>query len=386
MNTDPPLAKATSRPLRFLHIALTILGCALLIHIIFNIRDYTSVSAYPYQEIFYHDSVAASRGGNAVELVPVGITVGVRFYTEGIMVLATDKVTASCGATSNPSCDKLAAGDVLTGINGTKLIDLPQLMQAVEGADNTVALEVQRGNDTLQIEITPAKNEAGEQKIGCWVRDSTQGIGTITYYNPQTGAFAALGHGIMDVDTQKLMSVRHGQIMESCILDVRKGKKGAPGEMIGEIREDNIIGTIRKNTPLGIYGEINAANTLLPTTKHTAARHDQIRQGPAKILSNIEGGDLEPKLYDVYIESVNQDPAADKGLVIRITDQGLISRSGGIVQGMSGSPILQGDRIVGAITHVFVQNPLRGYGVFIEKMLDEEKGMAQLPPFFRIQA
>ena len=355
MYTDRRFVKATTRPLRFLHIALAILGCALLIHIIFNFENYASVSDYPYDEIFYHDSVTVSRGSNSVELVPVGITVGVRFYTEGIMVLATDKVTAPCGKQSNPSCDKLLVGDVLIGINGAKLVDLPQLMQAVEGATGTVALEVQRGNGQLTIEVAPAINEAGEQKIGCWVRDSTQGIGTITYYNPQTGGFAALGHGIMDVDTQKLMSVRHGQIMESCILDVRKGKKGTPGEMIGEIREDNIIGTIRKNTPLGIYGEINAANPILPTTKHTAARHDQIRQGPAKILSNIEGDDLTPKLYDVYIESVNQDPEADKGLVVRITDQGLISRSGGIVQGMSGSPILQNGRIVGAITQVTVR-------------------------------
>jgi len=167
------------------------------------------------------------------------------------------------------------------------------------------------------------------------------------------------------------MTVRHGQIMESNIIDVRKGKKGAPGELIGEIRADCVIGAVKKNTPFGIYGDINKEYEDLPTSAYFAARHDQISQGPAKIFSNIEGGDI--KAYDVYIESVNADPGADKGMVVRITDQGLITRSGGIVQGMSGSPILQGDKIIGAVTHVFVQNPLRGYGVFIEKMMGEEK-------------
>ena len=352
MHIDEHTTRVSQRPLRFLHVALVILGCALLMHIVFNFHEYTSISAYPYQEIFYEDSITVSRGGDSIELVPVGITVGVRFYTEGIMVLATDKVTAPDGTKADPSHGKLSPGDVLVSVGGVALVDLPQLIDAIERAHDTLKLSVKRNGTTLDVEIAPAKSECGGRKIGCWVRDSTQGIGTITYYNPQSGCFAALGHGIMDVDTQRLMTVRHGQIMESCILDVRKGKKGAPGELIGEIKENNIIGTIRKNTPLGIYGDINTGYPALPANTHAAARHDQIRQGPAKILSNIEGGDLKPKLYDVYIESVNHDPAADKGLVVRITDQGLISRSGGIVQGMSGSPILQNNRIVGAVTQV----------------------------------
>ena len=249
-----------------------------------------------------------------------------------------------------------------------------QLSRAIAAADhsNCITLEVLRDGMTLSVDVHPAMcGRDGHPKIGCWVRDSTQGIGTITYYDPATSRFGALGHGIMDVDTRKLMKVRHGQIMESHIIDIVKGKKGEPGELIGDIRPDTVIGTINKNTSLGLYGDINRSYGGLPTAAFAAARHDQIHQGPAKIFSNIEGGGIKP--YDVYIESVNEDSGAEKGLVVRITDQGLITRTNGIVQGMSGSPIVQGDKIVGAITHVFVQNPLRGYGVFIEKMLHEEK-------------
>ncbi|MCL2398075.1 MAG: SpoIVB peptidase [Defluviitaleaceae bacterium] len=373
-----------ANPRRFFIFALTILIAALFIHLFFNIREYIRFQSYPYQEIFYEDAITANqdsaeelsrRLGNSTKethIVPVGITVGVRFYTDGIMILSTDKVMGENGSQPSPSDGKLLPGDVLVKADGTTMYNLPQLAQAINSAKDSINLEVLRDGTTHNIEITPVKSaDDGNRKIGCWARDSTQGIGTITYYDPATGRFGALGHGICDVDTQKLMPVRHGQLMESRIIDVRKGKKGAPGELIGEIRERSIIGTVRKNTSLGLYGDINKSYEHLPTTTYAAARHDQIHQGPAKILSNIEGDGIKP--YDVYIESINQDTGADKGMVVRITDQGLIARSGGIVQGMSGSPIMQGDKIVGAVTHVFVQNPLRGYGVFIEKMMTQEK-------------
>ena len=358
---------------RFFLFALSILILSVFVNLFFNIRGHATENTYLNQEIFYEDSITVAKqdAKNQTQLVPVGITVGVRFYTDGIMILSTDKVVGSKGD-ANPSCGKLLPGDVLLKADGTPMLSLNQLIGVIESGGDTISLEIKRDDKLMKVKINPAVDEAGQRKIGCWVRDSTQGIGTITYYDPNTGYFGALGHGIMDVDTQKLMTVRHGQIMESNIIDVRKGKKGAPGELIGEIRSDCVIGAIKKNTPLGIYGDINKTYENLPTAAFFAARHDQIHQGPAKIFSNIEGNGI--KAYDVYIESVNTDSTADKGMVVRITDQGLITRSGGIVQGMSGSPIMQGDKIVGAITHVFVQNPLRGYGVFIEKMMKEEKG------------
>ena len=376
---------------KFLFVALAILIVSIFLHLFFNIRDYVEFQAYPYNEIFHEDSITvnaeyhddnhaqALRFGvskdtpkQETQLVPVGITVGVRFYTDGIMVLGTDKFNDSFGKPQNPSEGKLQAGDILLKANGATMYSHAQLSQTIALATDCITLEVLRDGAILSIDIHPATcGTDGHPKIGCWVRDSTQGIGTITYYDPATNRFGALGHGIMDVDTRKLMKVRYGQIMESHIIDVVKGKKGEPGELIGEIRPDTVIGTINKNTSLGLYGDINRGYTGLPTDTLAAARHDQIHQGPAKILSNIEGGGI--KSYDVYIESVNEDSSAEKGLVVRITDQGLITRTNGIVQGMSGSPIVQGGKIVGAITHVFVQNPLRGYGVFIEKMMHEEK-------------
>jgi len=374
---------------KFLFVALAILIASVFLHLIVNIRDYVDFQAYPYNEIFYEDSVAVAAASlddshalrfnapknpekSETQLVPVGITVGVRFYTDGIMVLGTDSFEDNDGKPQNPSDGKLKAGDILLKANGRIMYSHAQLSQAIAAADKCITLEILRDGATHSIEIHPATcGTHGHPKIGCWVRDSTQGIGTITYYDPATSRFGALGHGIMDVDTHKLMKVRHGQVMESNIIDVVKGKKGEPGELIGEIRPEAIIGTINKNTALGLYGDINSSYAGLPTTAYAAARHDQISEGPAKIYSNIEGGGI--KTYDVYIESVNSDSGADKGLVIRITDQGLITRTNGIVQGMSGSPIVQDNKIIGAITHVFVQNPLRGYGIFIEKMMHEEK-------------
>jgi len=354
---------------KFLFAALTILIVSIFLHLFFNIRDYVEFQAYPYDEIFHEDSVTvnaehhelALRFGiskdapkQETQLVPVGITVGVRFYTDGIMVLGTDKFDDPSGKSQSPSEGKLQAGDILLKAGGITMYSHAQLSQAIATATNCITLEIMRDGVILSVDVHPATCATdGHPKIGCWVRDSTQGIGTITYYDPATSRFGALGHGIMDVDTRKLMKVRHGQIMESHIIDVVKGKKGEPGELIGEIRPEAVIGTINKNTSLGLYGDINRSYQGLPTATFVAARHDQIHQGPAKILSNIEGGGIKP--YDVYIESVNEDSGADKGLVVRITDQGLITRTNGIVQGMSGSPIVQGDKIVGAITQVIVQ-------------------------------
>jgi len=359
---------------KFLFVALAILIVSIFLHMFFNIRDYVEFQAYPHNEIFHEDSIAVSaechddssfsslrfgtfkeKAKTETQLVPVGITVGVRFYTDGIMVLGTDSFDDLSGKSQSPSDGKLQAGDILVKADGAVMYSHAQLSQAIASATECITLEILRDGSTISVDIHPATCKAdGHPKIGCWVRDSTQGIGTITYYDPATSRFGALGHGIMDVDTRKLMKVRHGQIMESHIIDVVKGKKGEPGELIGEIRPESVIGTINKNTSLGLYGDINLGYVGLPTASFAAARHDQIHQGPAKIFSNIEGGGIKP--YDVYIESVNEDSGADKGLVVRITDQGLITRTNGIVQGMSGSPIVQGDKIVGAITQVIDQS------------------------------
>ncbi|MDR2166895.1 MAG: SpoIVB peptidase, partial [Clostridiales bacterium] len=352
---------------RFLLICAVILIVSFLIYI-FSAAAQFGLTSYPYKDIFQEEAITASRGDGDL-LVPVGITAGIRFNTRGIMILGLGEVRAPDGQVFTPGDGKLQSGDIVMAVDGRAVATIAEMVDAI-GAGHAgrgcITMEILRDEKSHNVEISPVKCcDSGIAKIGCWVRDSTRGIGTITYYCPNTKSFAALGHGILDVDTKKLLTVSHGQVLESKIIEIRKGKKGAPGEIIGEINENSVIGEITKNTPLGIYGIINMTYAGLPSATFATAAHGEISRGPARILSNIEGGGI--KSYDIFIESINQDNMADKAMVIRITDQGLISRTNGIVQGMSGSPIIQNNRLIGAITHVFVQNPLRGYGVAVEK-------------------
>jgi stage IV sporulation protein B len=203
-----------------------------------------------------------------------------------------------------------------------------------------------------------------------WVRDSTKGIGTLTFFNPDTGEFGALGHGILDVDTKMLLSVRSGNIMPSTVTSVTRGARGVPGELEGAVDISTSLGTITTNCNGGIFGELSpeTAAEFSHLPRYPIARRAQITEGPATILTNVSG--TEVREYDILIEAVNLTAADEtKGIVIRITDPELLEITGGIVQGMSGSPILQNGRLIGAITHVFVQDPTKGYAIFIESML-----------------
>ena len=308
------------------------------------------------------------------ELVPLGIAAGVTFRTDGVLVLGTGGVTNKDGQQRHPA-SALRAGDIIVALNGNRLESKDELIKLVEAAeaDKPLHLTINRDGATREEAITPAVSADDIIKIGVWVRDGTQGIGTVTYYNPDTMTFGALGHGIMDVDTKKLMTVRGGQLMESKIIAIQKGKKGGPGELVGEIAKDQVIGRITANTPLGLYGYVTDA-AKLPAERMRIARQSEIHEGPAKIRATVSG--KETAEYDVYIESVNRFSTDEaKGMVVRITDRNLIAKTNGIVQGMSGSPITQDGKVVGAVTHVFVQNPHKGYGIFIENMLRQEKGM-----------
>ena len=207
--------------------------------------------------------------------------------------------------------------------------------------------------------------------IGSWVRDSTQGIGTITYINPATNSFGALGHGIMDVDTKRLMSVKNGYITAARIVSVKKGARGTPGELVGEIQIGQVLGQIKTNSPYGIYGIFDGSLEHTDDQLMRVAKQDQIEEGPAIIRTNVVNNEVTD--YEIYIDSVNRFSTDDtKGMVIRITDEALLSQTGGIVQGMSGSPIIQNGKLIGAVTHVFVQEPTKGYGIFIENMIRQD--------------
>jgi len=304
----------------------------------------------------YTQCISTAANATPARLVPVGMTAGVRFFTEGIMVLAVAPFEGEGGASAMPAGGILQVGDIIMKANDKIVITQEDLIRIIENTKPTtpVRLEIRRNGGAMDVEIFPKNDSEGSAKIGCWVRDSTQGIGTITYFDPETGKFAALGHGISDIDTRRLMTLRVGHIFETDIVDIKKGKKGDPGEIIGEIDEQTIIGSISKNTELGIYGEIAPTYTALPTEAIPIATREEIRIGPAIIRTDIEGEGIRD--YEIYIESINRDTSElSKGLILRITDEGLITRTNGIVQGMSGSPILQNNKLIGAVTHVIVR-------------------------------
>ena len=307
------------------------------------------------------------------EVVACGITVGVKIETDGVLVLGTGQVVGEDGRTHKPSEGLLKPGDMLLTANGVKLESKEILVKIINENPTEIKFTLRRDGKVIEEKVIPIRSgDNSINKIGLWVRDSTQGIGTITYYNPQTGKFGALGHGVIDVDTKELLPVGNGTVMRTSIKAVKEGRRGVPGELVGDINRSAIIGDIKINNEFGLYGNLSELPSCLNSTPMRIGLQNEVREGPATIRANIEGTTV--KEYDVYIESVNRLPGDDlKGMIIRVTDTELLSKTGGIVQGMSGSPIIQNGKIIGAVTHVFIQDPTRGYGIFIENMLRQEK-------------
>lgn len=309
-----------------------------------------------------------------LQVVPCGRTVGVKISTDGIMVLGTGYVNGTDGKTHEPSKGFLQSGDLIMEMNGRRILTKEELISHIEEhKEGMILFKIKRESEMVDISLNPVKSvEDQKNKLGIWVRDNTQGIGTITYYNPETMHYGALGHGILDVDTRQLMSIREGKIMESEITSIKKGKRGTPGELSGAILDETPIGTIQINSPYGIYGKIDPKQQQhFPHTPISIALQHEIHEGAAVIRSNVQGRKIEE--YDIYIQSVNRfSHDSSKGMVIKITDSRLLNRTNGIVQGMSGSPIIQDGKLIGAVTHVFVQEPSKGYGIFIENMLKQE--------------
>ena len=306
------------------------------------------------------------------ELVPCGKAVGVTIDTKGVMVLGTGSVNTRSGEKKEPSEGILKSGDIIIEAGGKKADRKEDLISAVEDSGGeAVKLTILRGREEKSVEVSPElAKEDGNYKIGVWVRDSTQGIGTLTYYNPSDGSFGALGHGVYDVDTKEIMSVEYGEITDSKITDIKKGEKGSPGEIVGNLKKDYVMGVIEENTPNGIYGKINEnGRNVFKNQPLPVALKQDAKEGEAYIITDIADGEL--KSYSIKIESINRySQSVDKGMVIRITDERLLNVTNGIIQGMSGSPIIQNGKIIGAVTHVFVQEPAKGYGIFIENMLN----------------
>lgn len=306
-----------------------------------------------------------------IDVIPMGTAIGVRINTDGVMVLGTSSFQGADGESHFPSDGILKGGDLILQADGFDIKTKEALSNHVASSEGDVVFTLRRDEQEIDVTISPSEAATDNvRRIGAWVRDSTKGIGTLTFYNPRTGDFGALGHGIMDVDTNRLMSVKSGMIMPSTVTSVKKGIRGVPGELEGSVETGRILGTVVTNSPSGIYGTLDDDMRAEFITRKPVpiALRSQIQEGPATILTNVSGQTVNE--YDIYIENVNRFTADEtKGMVIRITDPELLNITGGIVQGMSGSPILQNGRLVGAITHVFVQDPTKGYGIFIESMM-----------------
>lgn len=311
-----------------------------------------------------------------MEIIPSGLTVGVRINTDGVLVLGTGAVSDEDGKTNNPCAGVLRSGDLIMSANGIDLSSKEDLIKVVAESEDEVVFKIKRNDEIIEEKVKPVKGKDEKaNQLGIWVRDSTQGIGTITYYNPKTNKFAALGHGILDIDTKQLMGIKNGKIMPAEVFNIKEGKKGSPGELVGNIDTSKKIGEIKSNTNFGVFGELEELESEISKGEvMKVALQDSVYVGPATIKSNVERNEVNE--YDIYIEKVNKYTSDEtKGMVIKITDPRLLSKTNGIVQGMSGSPIIQDGKLIGAITHVFVQDPTKGYGIFIETMLEHESAV-----------
>lgn len=304
------------------------------------------------------------------KLIPCGDSVGVRIDTQGVMVLGISSVIGKDNNEHWPAKNILKPGDMILNINGKVIDSKETLITCIENNTN-LKVTLKRNNSIQNVELIPVKGEDGKNKIGVWVRDSTQGIGTLTYINPETKSFGSLGHGIMDIDTKEIMEVKDGKIMKSEIIDVKKGEKGTPGELVGNIKTDEKIGYITNNSTMGIYGKITNDSFIDQSKAIPIGFKDSVKIGDAYILCNVDGS---IKQYKIKIESINKyNIDNSKSMVIKITDENLLNKTNGIIQGMSGSPIIQDGKIIGAVTHVFVNEPSKGYGIFIENMLNQKQ-------------
>jgi len=307
-------------------------------------------------------------GNVGKRLTPVGKTVGIYVNTKGILVIDTCDVTDLYGNTTSPAKNKLIKGDYITALNSEKISTKKQLINEITKCDGKdLDFSVDRNGKKINVVVSPVETGVNMYKIGIWVRDDLQGLGTVTYV--ENGKFGALGHSITDSDTGKLMKVSGGKLYLADIYGVEKGISGTPGEIEGMITydDDNVVGSIEENKLYGIYGSVtdDFLQSISDEESLEVADESEVTEGNAQIQTFVSG---EKTLYDIQIVNIHKNKNGDKEMEIKVTDKRLITLTGGIVQGMSGSPIIQNEKIIGAVTHVFVNDPTRGYAIFIDKM------------------
>lgn len=309
-------------------------------------------------------------------VIPGGQSIGVKLNTVGVLVVGHHLINTISGKKSPGEIAGIKVGDIITEINGNKIekmTDVAPFVQSAGQEGKALDMVISRESGKFTTKLTPLKDK-GENiyKLGLYIRDSAAGIGTMTFVHPQSKKYGALGHVISDMDTKQPIVVEDGQIVRSTVTSIEKGSNGDPGEKLARFSSDReIVGNIQKNSPFGIFGEMvkELKNGVMDKPLPIALSH-QVKEGPAKILTVVNDDRVEE--FDIEIVStIPQKFPATKGMVIKVTDPKLLKKTGGIVQGMSGSPIIQNGKLIGAVTHVFVNDPTSGYGVHIEWMLNE---------------
>lgn len=319
------------------------------------------------------------------KVMPSGRAVGLYINSDGVMVLGTSEITGRDGFSYEPAANILKAGDYIYKVNNQEVQNIEDVIKAVQdNGKGRVTIYLRRNNNNIKVKVDTVLAGDGEYKIGAWLREDTEGIGTLTYITEDNN-YVALGHGITDIDTGILIDIKDGGVYPAKVNQVIKGEAGSPGEVLGSVKlgASNRLGTISNNTNYGISGELFDNNVNKSTQDNAvlangygynsdkaipAAMKQEVVKGKAIVRCQL-GDNVED--YEVEIEKININSKENKGMVIKVTDKRLLNKAGGIVQGMSGSPVMQNNKIIGAVTHVFVNDSTRGYGIFIEDMLSE---------------
>lgn len=308
------------------------------------------------------------------KVIPLGTLGGLKLYTEGVLVVGMSEIKGEDNKIYKPYEEAgIEQGDSILEINNTEVNTTQELIQCVSKCKGEkIDVTYIKNGQILETQITPVKTDSNTYKIGLWVRDAEAGVGTITFYESTSNKFGALGHGIQDIDTQNLVEIASGELVTAEVLDVEKGKKDEPGKIEGTIEESTKIGEITQNTNFGIYGTITDKSqiNLSNAQEVEVASRNEIKTGKATLICTLDNETR--KEYEIEIKKIyTNNNENNKSMVVEITDQKLLEKTGGIIQGMSGSPIIQNGKLIGALTHVFVSDPTKGYALFADTMIEQ---------------
>ena len=310
-----------------------------------------------------------------VKIVPVGKIIGLKLYTNGVLVVGMSEIDDANNDKAKPyENSDIKPGDIILEIDKKIIEDIDNLKQTVNNSNGKMLeITILRNGKMLNTNIIPVQTEESKYQLGLWVKDAATGVGTITFYEPQSNSFGILGHGITDSDTNNLINIESGELVTAKVISLKRGEENVPGEIKGTIINSQNIGEIIKNTQFGVFGKLNNL-TALNIDKSKAievASRDEIKEGEAKILCSINSSNVS-KEYKIEIERIYKDnDYNNKSMLIRITDEELLKQTGGIIRGLSGAPIIQNGKFIGAVTNVLVSNPELGYAIFGDMMIRE---------------